>query len=299
MVRRVIARSVGRVSLDYLHCKSPRMAEVGGSIPNMKNIKSQFANHDWKIVWESREANCVVDAAAKQTLASGLCFDFDYCSIDNFSIFIADLLVKDMSNYRACTIPYRFPSDNPRKPTSTEIAWTDLFLNSLPSFKKRAESDVTVPDAPIKAEKFAQSSQKEVAEIIRRFNIQVNNLTQDRVCEFAKLTPVQLLEETEKAVGDPQLPIQHRALVEKSKELKNMERAVERNGETLNQLKALIAEQERDVASSPSREEFLKKVESMRKKLPWLKYDMKKAENMEAKEQENGLKRSWMKLPKL
>ncbi|XP_062081505.1 damage-control phosphatase At2g17340-like [Humulus lupulus] len=60
------------------------------------------------------------------------------------------------SNYRACTIPYRFPSDNPRKPTPTEIAWIDLFLNSIPSFKKRAESDSTVPDAPIKAEKFAQ-----------------------------------------------------------------------------------------------------------------------------------------------
>ncbi|KAF3434895.1 hypothetical protein FNV43_RR21982 [Rhamnella rubrinervis] len=60
------------------------------------------------------------------------------------------------SNYRACTIPYRFPSDNPRKPTPTEIAWIDLFLNSIPSFKKRAESDATVPDAPIKAEKFAQ-----------------------------------------------------------------------------------------------------------------------------------------------
>lgn len=51
-------------------------------------------------------------------------------------------------------------------------------------------------------------------------------LPQDRVCEFAKLTPVQLLEETEKAVGDPQLPIRHRALVEKSKELKNLERVI-------------------------------------------------------------------------
>lgn len=48
-------------------------------------------------------------------------------------------------------------------------------------------------------------------------------LPQDRVCEFAKLTPVQLLEETEKAVGDPQLPIQHRALVDKSRELKTIE----------------------------------------------------------------------------
>ncbi|KAI8553861.1 hypothetical protein RHMOL_Rhmol05G0048500 [Rhododendron molle] len=60
------------------------------------------------------------------------------------------------SNYRACTIPYRFPSDNPKKPTPTELSWIDLFLNSVPSFRKRAESDETVPDAHIKAEKFAQ-----------------------------------------------------------------------------------------------------------------------------------------------
>ncbi|PON89889.1 pantothenate kinase [Trema orientale] len=69
------------------------------------------------------------------------------------------------SNYRACTIPYRFPSDNPRKPTPTELAWIDLFLNSIPSFKKRAESDSTVPDAPIKAEKFSQR----YAEILEDF----------------------------------------------------------------------------------------------------------------------------------
>ncbi|XP_077215627.1 damage-control phosphatase At2g17340-like [Tasmannia lanceolata] len=60
------------------------------------------------------------------------------------------------SNYRACTIPYRFDSDNPRKATPTEIAWIDLFLNSVQSFRKRAESDTTVEDAHIKAEKFAQ-----------------------------------------------------------------------------------------------------------------------------------------------
>lgn len=48
-------------------------------------------------------------------------------------------------------------------------------------------------------------------------------LPQDRVCEFAKLTPVQLLEETEKAVGDTQLPEQHRALIDKSRALKHVE----------------------------------------------------------------------------
>ncbi|KAK9283376.1 hypothetical protein L1049_011618 [Liquidambar formosana] len=136
---------------------------------------------------------------------------------------------------------------------------------------------------------------KDVIEITQRFNIQVNNLTQflpqDRVCEFAKLTPVQLLEETEKAVGDPQLPVQHRDLVEKSKELKNLKHAVEQIGKTLSQEKALNAEQEKDVERVRQREELLAKVESMKKKLPWLKYDMKKAEYIEAKEQENDAKK--------
>ncbi|KAL3655616.1 hypothetical protein CASFOL_000012 [Castilleja foliolosa] len=61
------------------------------------------------------------------------------------------------SNYRACTIPYRFPSDNPNKPTPTELSWINLFANSIPSFRQRAESDDTVSDAPAKAEKFAQT----------------------------------------------------------------------------------------------------------------------------------------------
>ncbi|XP_050387730.1 structural maintenance of chromosomes protein 5 isoform X2 [Argentina anserina] len=136
---------------------------------------------------------------------------------------------------------------------------------------------------------------KEVTETIQRFNIQVNNLTQflpqDRVCEFAKLTPVQLLEETEKAVGDPQLPIQHRKLIESSKIVKRIEQAVEKNGETLNQMKALNAEQEKDVERVRQREELLAKVETMKKKLPWLQYDLKKNEYLEVKEKEKASKK--------
>ncbi|KAK6232571.1 hypothetical protein SCA6_002644 [Theobroma cacao] len=131
---------------------------------------------------------------------------------------------------------------------------------------------------------------REILEVIRKFNIQVNNLTQflpqDRVCEFAKLTPIQLLEETEKAVGDPQLPVQHCALVEKSCELKRYQKAVEKMGESLKQLIALNAEQEKDVERVRQRDELLEKVNYMKKKLPWLKYDMKKAEYLKAQERE-------------
>ncbi|TYK08134.1 DUF89 domain-containing protein [Cucumis melo var. makuwa] len=66
------------------------------------------------------------------------------------------LLTPIESNYRACTIPYRFSSDNPRKPTPIELQWIDVFYNVIPSFKERAASDPTVPDAEAKAEKFAQ-----------------------------------------------------------------------------------------------------------------------------------------------
>ncbi|KAI4333084.1 hypothetical protein L6164_017934 [Bauhinia variegata] len=137
---------------------------------------------------------------------------------------------------------------------------------------------------------------KDITDIIQRFNIQVNNLTQflpqDRVCEFAKLTPVQLLEETEKAVGDPQLPIKHNALVQKSRALKDVQLTVEKNEETLNQLKERNAELEKDVERVRQREELLAKVESMKKKLPWLRYDMKQAEYQKAKEREKDAKKA-------
>ncbi|KAE9616263.1 putative structural maintenance of chromosomes protein [Lupinus albus] len=139
---------------------------------------------------------------------------------------------------------------------------------------------------------------KDVAETIQRFNIQVNNLTQflpqDRVCEFAKLTPVQLLKETEKAVGDAQLPEQHHALVEKSCALKQIELSLEKNEERLKQMKELNVELEKDVERVRQRDELLAKAETMKKKLPWLKYDMKQSEYLEAKERqkdaENALK---------
>ncbi|XP_027365183.1 uncharacterized protein At2g17340-like isoform X2 [Abrus precatorius] len=65
-------------------------------------------------------------------------------------------LLMNSGNYTACTIPWRLPSDDPRVPTPTELSWINLLLNVIPSFKNRAASDTSVPDAANKAEKFAQ-----------------------------------------------------------------------------------------------------------------------------------------------
>ncbi|PNT70610.1 hypothetical protein BRADI_2g14160v3 [Brachypodium distachyon] len=141
----------------------------------------------------------------------------------------------------------------------------------------------------------ASVPKKEVIDVIKKFNIQVNNLTQflpqDRVCEFAKLSPIQLLEETEKAVGDPQLPIQHRQLIQRSRELRDLEVTVKSKEHTLNNLKALNAEQEKDVERVRQRDKLLKKAEVMKKKLPWLKYDMKKREFIQVQEEEKSKKK--------
>lgn len=49
------------------------------------------------------------------------------------------------STYRACTIPYRFPSDNPHKATPVEIQWIDLFLKSVPSFRYSPDPEFELP----------------------------------------------------------------------------------------------------------------------------------------------------------
>ncbi|XP_021736294.1 structural maintenance of chromosomes protein 5-like [Chenopodium quinoa] len=133
------------------------------------------------------------------------------------------------------------------------------------------------------------AAKKDVIEVVQKFNIQVNNLTQflpqDKVCEFAKLSPVDLLRATENAIGDPQLAMQHDALIEKSSQLGRLQRAVDGNKVTLNQLKAQHAEQERDVERVRQRQDLLAQVDLLKKKLPWLKYDLNKAEYLEAKKQ--------------
>ena len=70
-------------------------------------------------------------------------------------------------------------------------------------------------------------------------------LPQDRVCEFAKLSPIELLEVTKKAIGDQELSGKHKALLEKSRELKRLEITLRQNEETLTKFKALNAEQEK------------------------------------------------------
>ena len=94
-------------------------------------------------------------------------------------------------------------------------------------------------------------------------------LPQDKVCEFAKLSPIEV---TEKAIEDQELSGKHKALIKKSRELKRLEITVKQNEETLTKIKALNGEQEKDVERVREKKKLLRKIESIKKKLPWLKY---------------------------
>ncbi|CAL5208138.1 unnamed protein product [Lathyrus oleraceus] len=70
-----------------------------------------------------------------------------------FSLLMDDT---DTHTYKPCSIPMRFPSDDPTVPTPTELSWINLLYGGIPSYRKHAENDTTVPDAASRAELFAQ-----------------------------------------------------------------------------------------------------------------------------------------------
>ncbi|KAJ7548526.1 hypothetical protein O6H91_07G015000 [Diphasiastrum complanatum] len=163
---------------------------------------------------------------------------------------------------------------------------------------------------------------REIQEVVQQFNIQVTNLTQviqslvgvgiqqwaysynlsspifvtlflpqDRVCEFAKMSPIQLLEETEKAVGDPELATHHETLIKRMEDLKKLQMTIKQHEVSLNQLRANNSELERDVERVQLRNKLFEKADAFKKKLPWLKYDRHKFIYKEAKEREKEAKR--------
>lgn len=60
-------------------------------------------------------------------------------------------------------------------------------------------------------------SERKIKETIRKLDVHVDNLCQflpqDKVCEFAQMTPQILLTETQHAAGEPEMTDWHQALI--------------------------------------------------------------------------------------
>ncbi|KAG2181344.1 hypothetical protein INT43_008927 [Umbelopsis isabellina] len=125
-------------------------------------------------------------------------------------------------------------------------------------------------------------SQKEVMNAISSMNIQVDNLCQflpqDKVAEFAQLSPPQLLERTQVAVGEMQMSQWHKKLIEFRREEKKLREERQSDEDHLKTLRDRNAYLERDVVKMKQRDIIIKKIAMLKAKIPLAKYaDAKKA----------------------
>ncbi|KAG9317772.1 hypothetical protein JVU11DRAFT_1992 [Chiua virens] len=138
-----------------------------------------------------------------------------------------------------------------------------------------------------------QTTGKEISSRMAKLNVQVGNLCsflpQDKVSEFAQMTPQQLLRETQRAAGDPNLTMWHNTLITSGKELKTVQERVKENQELLRVMEDRNAQLERDVERYKERLKIEKKISQLRVLIPVKEYHEAKERYAQAKERQRTL----------
>ncbi|CDS10359.1 hypothetical protein LRAMOSA03035 [Lichtheimia ramosa] len=134
------------------------------------------------------------------------------------------------------------------------------------------------------------SPQNRVMAVISELNVQVDNLCQflpqDKVAEFAQLTPTALLTKTQEAAGEKELLEWHQQLIEWRNEESALQKTFQTDQDELKSLKDRNQYLERDVLKMQQRAELLKHIAILEAQLPLARYTDAKREYEEAKEAE-------------
>ncbi|CAO3590457.1 unnamed protein product [Absidia cylindrospora] len=125
------------------------------------------------------------------------------------------------------------------------------------------------------------TTSKDILSVIASLNIQVDNLCQflpqDKVAEFAQLTPPLLLSRTQVAVGDRELVKWHEQLITKRQKQKELQKSHESNLNHHKDLQTRNQLLEKDIHRIKEREKIGKEIALLRAKLPLAMYaDAKK-----------------------
>lgn len=131
------------------------------------------------------------------------------------------------------------------------------------------------------------SNIKEVQELTRKLNIQIDNLCQflpqDKVQDFSKMNAQELLENTQRSVGDPKILEYHKKLIECRSVHKTMETEVA-SKKTLLDSKIKIYESLKEAVSSVKERKLIKKkIENLKQKKAWMLYDQMRRELLKLK----------------
>lgn len=156
-----------------------------------------------------------------------------------------------------------------------------------------------------KAEYFVggkKSTRKGVQELARSFSIQVDNLCQflpqDRVVEFAALSPVDLLTQTQRAAAPEYMSEWHDQLKSLRRDQKQQQTEQQGLLETVKHMENKQRAQEGDVARLRERSELKERILAMEKLRPFPAYNEAKKKHAEALERKKVAKEEYKQLEK-
>lgn len=145
-----------------------------------------------------------------------------------------------------------------------------------------------------------QTTHKQVITLIRKYNIQIDNLCQflpqDRVVEFAQMTPIELLESTQKAAAREQMTQWHMQLKQLGQERLSMQ---SNNAQDLNDLSSLEkrhAAQQGEVDRIKERQTQKIKLTALELYRPMVEYQTRKTELDEARNNKKQCQREYRAL---
>lgn len=122
----------------------------------------------------------------------------------------------------------------------------------------------------------SETSLKNVQLLVKSLGIQVDNLCQflpqDRVSEFAGLSPIELLHETQRAAAPPQMLEWHDELKDLRKEQKTLQQTVEQDEENLKVQEERNEGLRGDVERLQERQEIQEKIVLLEKSFPFVEY---------------------------
>ncbi|KAI0264050.1 hypothetical protein BGY98DRAFT_1192298 [Russula aff. rugulosa BPL654] len=134
---------------------------------------------------------------------------------------------------------------------------------------------------------------REVTQKMNDLNVQVGNLCsflpQDKVSEFAHMSPQQLLHETQRAAGDPRLTNWHDTLITVGKEMAQLGEVLYSEKQQLKTLEDRNAMLERDVQRFNERKELERQIALLELILPFMEYTEAKRSYTEAKAKQRAL----------
>ena len=132
------------------------------------------------------------------------------------------------------------------------------------------------------------SNKKKVVELARSFSIQIDNLCQflpqDKVVEFAAMTPVELLRSTQRAVASQEMLDWHEELKDLRYKQRSVEASKASDTETLANLEGRQRMQEADVERMREREQIKERVRLLEITRPFPEYRDARLKHTDAKE---------------